>query len=46
MDGQLPDFFRGNSELLRLEGRALLFDYFDDANLARQGRLDMLKLKT
>lgn len=92
MDGQLPDFFTGNCDLLTqqvrqqgssstaparlnsrllcnrpgaclhtpwcllqfqtclamlwLQGRAVVFDYFDDPALQRQGRMDMLQLRT
>eukprot|EP00955_Chlamydomonas_euryale_P040756 351801-Chlamydomonas_euryale.AAC.19 len=44
VDGSLPDFFYGNCELLTKNGDAIVFDYFDDTNLKRQGRMDMLKL--
>lgn len=30
----------------RLQGRAVVFDYFDDPALQRQGRMDMLQLRT
>jgi hypothetical protein len=44
VDGSLPDFFFGNCELLTKSGGAVVFDYFDDHLLERQGRMDMLKL--
>lgn len=44
VDGSLPDFFYGNCELLTKNGDAVVFDYFDDSNLKRSGRMDMLKL--
>ncbi len=45
VDGSFPDFFTGeNSELITNNG-AVVFDYFDDPNLNRTGRLDMLSIK-
>uniref|UniRef100_A0A7S0WTC8 Patatin n=1 Tax=Chlamydomonas leiostraca TaxID=1034604 RepID=A0A7S0WTC8_9CHLO len=47
VDGSFPDFFTGlNSELLRCGGQAVIFDYWEDPGLQRQGRMDMLKLKS
>lgn len=47
VDGSFPDFFyNDNSELLKAGGSAVIFDYFQDPNLERKGRMDMLKLKT
>lgn len=49
VDGSFPDFFTGvNCDLLqRPNGSvpAVVFDYFDDRNLKRNGRMDMLELK-
>lgn len=44
IDGSFPDFFFGNCELLTRGGGAVVFDYFDDTALNRQGRMDMLQL--
>lgn len=47
IDGSFPDFFTNdNSELLKNGGSAVMFDYFDDKNLQRKGRLDMIESKT
>ena len=43
MDGSIPDFFAGNCDILSAD--AVIFDYFDDPQLKRGGRMDMLKLK-
>jgi hypothetical protein len=46
LDGSFPDFFTGkNCDLLECDGNCVVFDYFDDPNLRRRGRLDMLELK-
>ncbi|PNW77319.1 hypothetical protein CHLRE_10g431350v5 [Chlamydomonas reinhardtii] len=46
VDGSFPDFFyNDNSELLKAGGSAVIFDYFQDTNLVRKGRMDMLSLK-
>ncbi|KAI8470674.1 MAG: hypothetical protein J3K34DRAFT_368355 [Monoraphidium minutum] len=46
VDGSFPDFFTGvNCDHLQRGGDAVVFDYFDDANIIRQGRMDMLTLK-
>mmetsp|Transcript_11166 Transcript_11166/g.30474 ORF Transcript_11166/g.30474 Transcript_11166/m.30474 type:complete len:424 (+) Transcript_11166:123-1394(+) len=46
VDGSFPDFFTGlNSEILRAGGR-VIFDYFDDKMLKRNGRMDMLEVKS
>ena len=46
VDGSFPDFFAGaNCEFLTAGGDAVVFDYYDDANIVRRGRLDMLELK-
>ncbi|GAX80652.1 hypothetical protein CEUSTIGMA_g8087.t1 [Chlamydomonas eustigma] len=44
VDGSFPDFFFGNCDLLTRGGSAVVFDYFDDKELKRQGRMDMLQL--
>lgn len=47
IDGSFPDFFyNDNSPLLKNGGQAVIFDYFQDENLVRTGRMDMLKLRT
>ena len=47
VDGSLPDFFfNDNSSHLKGGGRAVIFDYFDDVQIPRSGRMDMLKLRT
>jgi hypothetical protein len=46
VDGSFPDFFTGvNCDLLTCGGNAVVFDYFDDPNIIRNGRMDMLELK-
>lgn len=46
VDGSFPDFFSGvNCDALTCGGDALVFDYFDDPAIVRNGRLDMLELK-
>lgn len=44
MDGSFPDFFFGNCQLLTRQGNAVVFDYFEDKDLKRSGRMDMLTL--
>lgn len=44
VDGSFPDFFFGNCDMLTRGGNAVVFDYFDDKQLKRQGRMDMLQL--
>lgn len=44
IDGSFPDFFYGNCDLLTRGGSAVVFDYFEDKELKRQGRMDMLQL--
>ena len=44
VDGSFPDFFYGNCDLLTRGGGAVVFDYFYDTELKRQGRMDMLQL--
>lgn len=44
VDGSFPDFFFGNCEMLTKSGRAVVFDYFYDKDLKRNGRMDMLTL--
>ncbi len=46
VDGSFPDFFFGNCDLLTCGGDAVVFDYFEDKELKRQGRMDMLQLTT
>ena len=44
VDGSFPDFFTGvNCDYLTRD--AIVFDYFDDPRLIRQGRMDMLQVK-
>jgi hypothetical protein len=46
VDGSFPDFFTGyNCDLLQCGGDAVVYDYFDDPNIVRNGRMDMLSLK-
>eukprot|EP00879_Flechtneria_rotunda_P005137 GHRR01005419.1.p1 GENE.GHRR01005419.1~~GHRR01005419.1.p1 ORF type:complete len:218 (+),score=72.92 GHRR01005419.1:843-1496(+) len=46
VDGSFPDFFTNeNCDLLKCDGDAVIFDYFMDANIVRNGRMDMLELK-
>jgi hypothetical protein len=46
LDGSFPDFFVGeNCDLLQCGGEAVMFDYFHDPNIVRNGRMDMLSLK-
>jgi hypothetical protein len=48
LDGSFPDFFVGeNCDLLQRPGGsdAVMFDYFHDPKIVRNGRLDMLSLK-
>lgn len=42
VDGSFPDFFYGNCDLI---SSGVLFDYFDDTTIIRNGRMDMLQLK-
>ncbi len=44
VDGSFPDFFTGENSHLLTNG-AVVFDYFDDPNLNRTGRMDMLSVK-
>lgn len=46
VDGSFPDFFiNDNCEMLKCGGNAVMFDYFHDTNIVRNGRMDMLELK-
>ncbi|GBF93151.1 hypothetical protein Rsub_05882 [Raphidocelis subcapitata] len=46
VDGSFPDFFNGeNCDHLQCGGDAVVFDYFCDDAIVRQGRFDMLSLK-
>ncbi|KIY96879.1 hypothetical protein MNEG_11083 [Monoraphidium neglectum] len=46
VDGSFPDFFTGeNCDHLQCGGDAIVFDYFEDSRIIRQGRMDMLSLK-
>lgn len=46
VDGSFPDFFvNDNCDFLKCGGDAVIFDYFQDTNLVRKGRMDMLELK-
>jgi hypothetical protein len=46
VDGSFPDFFTGeNCDHLQCGGDAVVFDYFCDEAIVRQGRFDMLSLK-
>jgi hypothetical protein len=42
VDGSFPDFFCGNTEVIT---KGVLFDYFEDSTIVRNGRMDMLQLK-
>ncbi|KIZ07564.1 hypothetical protein MNEG_0379 [Monoraphidium neglectum] len=45
VDGSFPDFFTNENSPYLLRGGALVFDYFHDPNIVRNGRMDMLQLK-
>ncbi|KAF8072772.1 atgl-1 [Scenedesmus sp. PABB004] len=46
LDGSFPDFFANdNCDLLKCGGDAVVFDYFFDPAIVRNGRFDMLTLK-
>jgi hypothetical protein len=45
VDGSFPDFFTGaNCDLLTYGGESVVFDYFFDPAIVRNGRMDMLQV--